>query len=139
MFNTNVRGPYFQLQSLLPLLANGSAVVLTASVFGSLGFPNSSIYSATKAAVVSLGKMLDIELAPRGIRVNVLSPGPIETPTFDKMGVAADAKAGISDRTLLKRFGTPAEMARAVRFLLSGDSSFIVGEELVPDGGMRLS
>jgi len=138
MFSVNVRGPYFQLQSLLPLLGNGSSVVLTASVVASIAFPNTTIYSATKAAVVSLGKTLAVELAARGIRVNVLSPGPIETPIFEKMGVSGEDKAGLSQSTLLKRLGTPEEMAKAARFLLSADSSYMVGEELVADGGIRL-
>jgi NAD(P)-dependent dehydrogenase (short-subunit alcohol dehydrogenase family) len=138
MFNINVKGPYFQLQSLLPLLANPSAVVLTASVVASVAFPNTSVYSATKAAVVSFGKTLAVELAPRGIRVNVISPGPIETPIFDKMSLPAEGKAELGNATLLKRLGKPDEIAKAVRFLLSSDSSFIIGEEILADGGVQL-
>jgi NAD(P)-dependent dehydrogenase (short-subunit alcohol dehydrogenase family) len=138
LFNINVRGPYFQLQSLLPLLGNPSSVVFTASVVASIGFPNTSLYSATKAAVVSFGKTLALELAPRGIRVNVLSPGPIETPIFDKIGLAHEQRDGLGEGTLLKRLGKPTEMAKAARFLLSNDSSFILGEEIVADGGVRL-
>jgi NAD(P)-dependent dehydrogenase (short-subunit alcohol dehydrogenase family) len=138
MFNINVKGPYFQLQSLLPLLAKPSAVVLTASVVASVAFPNTSVYSATKAAVVSFGKTLAVELAPRGIRVNVISPGPIETPIFDKMSLPAEGKAELGNSTLLKRLGKPDEIAKAVRFLLSEDSSFIVGEEILADGGVQL-
>jgi NAD(P)-dependent dehydrogenase (short-subunit alcohol dehydrogenase family) len=80
MFNVNVRGLYFQLQSLLPLLGNPSSVVFTSSIAGSIAFATASIYSATKAAVISLGRTLAVELAQRGVRVNVLSPGPIHTP-----------------------------------------------------------
>src|SRR5712671_1564123 len=87
MFNVNVRGLYFQLQSLLPLLGNPSSVVFTSSIAGSIAFPGTSIYSATKAAVISLGKTLAVELAPRGVRVNVLSPGPIDTPILKKAGL----------------------------------------------------
>ncbi|MES2697890.1 MAG: SDR family oxidoreductase [Verrucomicrobiota bacterium] len=141
MFNINVRGPFFQLQSLLPLLANPSAIVLTASIVGSIAFPATSIYSATKAAVISLGKTLAVELAPRGIRVNVISPGPIETPLIKRMGLPAEAQQGFEEgataKTLLKRMGRADEMAKLARFLLSEDSSFIVGTEVIADGGVR--
>ncbi len=143
MFNVNVRGVYFQLQSLLPLLANPSSVVLNASVVAQLGFPNTTIYSATKAAVVSLGKSLAVELAPRGIRLNTISPGPITTPIYNKLGFPAEAQKGFEDHmaasSLFKRFGTAEEVAKLARFLLSGDSSYIVGSELLVDGGVRLT
>ena len=143
MFNVTVRGPYFQLQSLLPLLANPSALVLNASVVAELGFPTTSIYSATKAAVVSLGKSLAVELAPRGVRLNTLSPGPISTPIYNKLGFPADAQKGFEDsmaaQSLFKRFGTADEVAKLVRFLLSSDSSYIVGENITIDGGVRLT
>ena len=143
MFGVNVRGVYFQLQSLLPVLANPSSVVLNASVVAQLGLPATSIYSATKAAVVSLGKSLAVELAPRGIRVNTISPGPITTPIYGKLGFPADAQKGFEDsmaaQALLKRFGTAGEVAKLARFLLSADSSFIVGDEIVIDGGVRLT
>ena len=143
MFNVNVRGLYFQLQSLLPILANPSGVVLTASVAAELGMATSSIYAATKAAVVSLGKTLAVELAPRGIRLNTISPGPITTPIFGKLGLPAEAVKGFEEHTtgksLLKRFGTAEEVAKLVRFLLSEDSSYIIGENIVIDGGVRLS
>lgn len=141
MFNVNVRGVYFQLQSLLPVLANPSSVVLNASVVAQLGFPTTSIYSATKAAVVSLGKSLAVELAPRGIRINTISPGPITTPIYSKLGFPAEAQKGFEDsmaaQSLLKRFGTADEVAKLVRFLLSSDSSYIVGDEILIDGGVR--
>jgi NAD(P)-dependent dehydrogenase (short-subunit alcohol dehydrogenase family) len=143
MFGVNVRGLYFQLQSLLPLLANPSAVVFNASVVAELGFPTTSIYSATKAAVVSLGKSLAVELAPRGIRINTLSPGPIKTPIYGKLGFPAEAQKGFEDhmasQSLFKRFGTADEVARLARFLLSDDSSYIIGENLTVDGGVRLT
>jgi NAD(P)-dependent dehydrogenase (short-subunit alcohol dehydrogenase family) len=138
LFAINVRGPYFQLQSLLPLLGNPSAVVFTSSVVATLGLPNTSLYSATKAAIVSLGKTLAVELAPRGVRVNIVSPGPVETPIIDKVGMPAEAKAQLSENSLLKRLGRPEEIANVARFLLSEDSSFIIGEEIVSDGGVRL-
>ena len=143
MFNVNVRGLYFQLQSLLPLLGNPSSVVFTSSIAGSVAFAGTSIYSATKAAVISLGKTLAVELAPRGIRVNVLSPGPIDTPIIKKVGIPADQLKGFEEtivaKSLLKRWGTSDQVARAVRFLLSEDSSNITGTELIIDGGVRLN
>jgi NAD(P)-dependent dehydrogenase (short-subunit alcohol dehydrogenase family) len=143
MFNVNVRGVYFQLQSLLPILANPSAVVLNASVVADLGFPTTSIYSATKAAVVSLGKSLAVELAPRGIRINTLSPGPIKTPIYNKLGFPADAQKGFEDhmasQSLFKRFGTAEEVAKLARFLLSSESTYIIGENINIDGGVRLT
>jgi NAD(P)-dependent dehydrogenase (short-subunit alcohol dehydrogenase family) len=141
LFHVNVRGVFFQLQSLLPVLANPSSVVLNASVVAQLGFPTTSLYSATKAAVVSLGKSLAVELAPRGIRINTISPGPIATPIFGKLGFPAEAQKGFEDsmaaQSLFKRFGTAEEVAKLVRFLLSNDSSYIVGDEIVIDGGVR--
>jgi NAD(P)-dependent dehydrogenase (short-subunit alcohol dehydrogenase family) len=108
-----------------------------------MGMPAASIYSATKAAVVSLGKTLAVELAGRGIRVNTLCPGPIDTPIFGKLGVPAEAQQGVREgmasQSLLKRFGTPEEVAKLARFLLSDDSSNIVGAEFVIDGGTRLT
>jgi NAD(P)-dependent dehydrogenase (short-subunit alcohol dehydrogenase family) len=143
MFNVNVRGLYFQLQSLLPLLGNPSSVVFTSSVAGSIAFAGTSIYSATKAAVISLGKTLAVELAPRGVRVNVLSPGPIDTPMLKKAGLPVDQLKGFEEtivaKSLLKRLGTSDEVARAARFLLSEDSSNITGTELIIDGGVRLN
>jgi NAD(P)-dependent dehydrogenase (short-subunit alcohol dehydrogenase family) len=143
MFNVNVRGLYFQLQSLLPVLGHSSSVVFTSSIAGSIAFPTTSIYSATKAAVISLGRTLAVELAPRGIRVNVLSPGPIDTPIVNKTGLPPDQLKGLEEtliaKTLLKRRGTADEAARAARFLLSEDSSYMTGTELIIDGGVRLN
>ena len=143
MFNVNVRGLYFQLQSLLPLLGHPSSVVFTSSIAGSIAFAGASIYSATKAAVISLGKTLAVELAQRDVRVNVLSPGPIDTPILKKVGLPPDQLKGFEETivamSLLKRFGTSDEVARAARFLLSEDSSNITGTELIIDGGARLN
>jgi NAD(P)-dependent dehydrogenase (short-subunit alcohol dehydrogenase family) len=143
MFNINVRGLFFQLHSLLPLLASPGSVVFTSSIAGSTATPGASIYSATKAAVISLGKTLAVELAPRGLRVNVLSPGPIDTPIIGKVLTDAEAQKnftqGITAKSLLKRMGTAHEVALAARFLLSGDSSNITGTELIIDGGVRLT
>ena len=144
IFNVNVRGLYFQLQSLLPVLKNPSSVVLTSSISASEAMSGSSVYAASKAAVTSFGKVLAFELAPRGIRVNTVSPGPIETPIFGKvLGGALEAvnqfRADISAKTLIKRVGTADEVARAARFLLTDESSNIVGADLVIDGGYTRS
>ncbi len=143
MFNVNVRGIYFQLQALLGLLANPSSVLMTASVVAQLGLPGASVYSASKAAVVSFGKTLAVELAPRGIRVNTLSPGPIATPIFGKLGLSAEGQKGFEDQmaaqSLLKRVGTPQEVAQLARFLLSEDSSYVVGVDVTVDGGVALT
>ncbi|MFL6550354.1 MAG: SDR family oxidoreductase [Povalibacter sp.] len=142
-FNVNVRGLYFQLQSLLPLLRNPSSVVLTSSIADSEALPGASIYSATKAAVTSIGKVLAVELAPRGVRVNTLSPGPIDTPILQKaIGGNADAvkqfESDVAAKTLVKRLGTSEEVARAARFLLTDESTNIIGTNLVIDGGYKL-
>ena len=143
MFNINLRGPFFQLQSLLPLLGNPSSVVFTSSIVASIGFPTTSFYSATKAGIVSFGKTLAVELAPRGIRVNVLSPGPIATPILKKLGIPAEAQQHFEEanaaKSLLKRVGTAEEVAKLARFLLSDDSSYIIGSEMLIDGGVRLT
>jgi NAD(P)-dependent dehydrogenase (short-subunit alcohol dehydrogenase family) len=143
IFNVNVRGLYFQLQSLLPLLNNPSSVVFNSSIAGSLGMAGSSVYSATKAAVISLGKTLAVELAGWGVRINVLSPGPIDTPILKKAGLPLEQQKAFEEqmvsKSLLKRFGTSEEVARAARFLLSEDSSNIIGTELIIDGGVRLT
>ena len=117
--------------------------VFTASHAGSAAVAGASIYSATKAAVISLGRTLAVELAQRGVRVNVLSPGPIDTPILKKTGLPPEQLKGFEEtivaKSLLKRFGTSDEVARAARFLLSEDSSNITGTELIIDGGVRLA
>src|SRR5260221_8922230 len=136
-------GRYLWLQYLFHLLGNPSSVVFTSSIAGSIAYAGLSIYSATKAAIISLGKTLAVELAPRGMRVNVLSPGPIDTPMIKKTGLPADQLKGFEEtivaKSLLKRWGTSDEVARAARFLLSEDSSNITGTELIIDGGVRLN
>jgi len=136
----NFKGAYFTVQKALPLLSKGSSIILVSSVANMKGFANTSVYSATKAAVRSLGRTFAAELAPKGIRVNTLSPGPIDTPLFGKTGIPAeqvdDLKKGFASFVPLQRMGTPAEMASVARFLASDESSFVNGTDLAADGGL---
>jgi len=137
---TNVKGLFFTVQKAVPLLAPGAAVVLNASVNAHKGLPGSTVYGASKAAVVNLAKTLSADLLERGVRVNVVSPGPIETPILERMGVGEEQlhkiKESLTSQVPLKRFGHPDEIARAVLYLSSPGSTFVVGTELVVDGGM---
>jgi NAD(P)-dependent dehydrogenase (short-subunit alcohol dehydrogenase family) len=137
---TNLKGLFFTVQKAAPLLSKGAAVVLNASVNAHLGMPGSSVYGASKAAVVNLAKTLSADLLGRGVRVNVVSPGPITTPILDRMGLpekeTREIKENITARVPLKRFGRPEEIASAVLYLSSPESAYVVGTELVVDGGM---
>ena len=137
---TNLKGAYFTIQKAVPLLSRGAAVVLNASINAHMGMPGSSVYGASKAAVVNLSKTLSSDLLARGVRVNVVTPGPVTTPIFDRMGLPEDQtrqmKEHIAGRVPLKRFGHPDEIAAAVLYLSSSESAFVVGTELVVDGGM---
>lgn len=139
-FDVNVKGAYFTIQALTPLLNRGGAIVLNGSINAHIGMPSSSVYAATKAALISFAKTLSSELLPLGVRVNVVSPGPVTTPLYGRLGMEAaqlDQMAqSIQDQIPLKRFGTPDELASAVLYLSSPDSAFIVGTELIVDGGM---
>lgn len=139
-FAINVKGPYFLIQALLPLFANPASIVINGSVNAHIGMANTSVYGATKAALISLTRTLSGELISRGIRVNAVSPGPIETPLYGKLGLSeSDLKtvaASIKGQVPAGRFGTAHEVARAVVFLASDESAFFVGSELMIDGGM---
>ena len=139
-FNTNVKGAYFQIQALLPLLNRGASIVINGSINAHIGMPSSSVYAASKAAVISLAKTLSAELLPQGVRVNVVSPGPVQTPLYGKLGLDAatlDATAAqIRDQVPLGRFGTPEEIASTVLHLAARESAFIIGTEIIADGGM---
>jgi len=141
-FDINVRGPFFLIQSLLPILTNPASIVLNASINAHVGMPNTSVYGASKAALLSLTRTLSGELVSRGIRVNAVSPGPIETPLYGKLGLSGDDMKNVSDsiRNLVpvKRFGKPSEVAHAVLFLASDEAAFTVGSELIIDGGLSL-
>jgi NAD(P)-dependent dehydrogenase (short-subunit alcohol dehydrogenase family) len=139
-FATNVKGPYFLVQALLPILANPASIVLNTSVNAHVGMPTSSVYGATKAALLSLARTLSGELIDRGIRVNAVSPGPITTPLYSKLGLTEEGTKAMANGVLslvpAKRFGTPSEIAKAVIFLASDEASFTVGAEIMIDGGM---
>jgi NAD(P)-dependent dehydrogenase (short-subunit alcohol dehydrogenase family) len=139
-FDTNVKGAYFQLQALLPYLNAGASIVLNGSINAHIGMPNSSVYAASKAALITLARTLSAELLPKGIRVNVVSPGPVQTPLYGKLGMDAAqleaTAAQIQAQVPLGRFGRPEEVASTVLHLSSPESGFIVGTEIVIDGGM---
>ncbi|WP_205510004.1 SDR family oxidoreductase [Longitalea arenae] len=139
-FNVNVKGAYFTIQQLLPLINDGGSIILNTSVNAHMGMANSSVYSATKAALLTLARTLSAELLHRRIRVNAISPGPVTTPIFDKLGMAADEKEGlktaVQSKVPLGRFGDPAEIARVATFFASDDSTFVLGTEIIADGGM---
>ncbi len=140
MFDTNVKGLFFTVQKALPLIPEGGSVLLTASVAAAKGFAGTSIYSATKAAVRSFGRTMAAELAPKKIRVNVISPGPVATPIYSKLGMADDAtrqfEESMSQLVGLKRFAQPEEIATTALFLASQDGSYMVGAEILVDGGL---
>jgi NAD(P)-dependent dehydrogenase (short-subunit alcohol dehydrogenase family) len=139
-FDTNVKGALFTLQKILPLLSNGGSVLFTTSVGALQGIPNYSVALATKGATAAFVPALAAELAPRGIRVNAIRPGPIDTPAFDKLGLPAEAIAGfrqmIPQRVPLGRFGTAEEVADVAAFLASPAARYITGTTIDVDGGM---
>ncbi len=140
IFDANVKGAYFTVQKALPLLAPGASVILNGSINGLIGMPGTSVYAASKAAVRSLARTLSADLKDRGVRVNVISPGPVTTPFIARTGLPPEAldgvRAGIVAQVPLGRFGEPREIAQAAVFLASDESTFFVGAELVADGGM---
>ncbi|HGM4779554.1 TPA: SDR family oxidoreductase [Serratia marcescens] len=140
LMDINLKGPFFLVQALLPLLANPSSVILCGSVSAHIGLPQSSAYAASKAGLLSLARTLSGELHARGIRVNGLSPGPTETPALGKLGLAeADEQALRDDiRALVPigRMGSALELAKAAVFLAADESVFMVGAELQMDGGV---
>ncbi len=138
MFDLNTKGPYFTVQKLAPLMSQGGAIVLTTSSANEKGIPMISAYGAAKAALRSFARTLAAELLPRGIRVNAVSPGPIETPILGKSGMppemVAQFGAQVSEMVPMKRWGQAEEVARAVAFL-AFDATFTTGAELPVDGG----
>ncbi len=135
----NVKGVLFAAQAAVPHLRNGGSMVITTSVNERMGMGGTLVYAATKAAARSLVRTLAGELAPRNIRVNAVSPGPVETPIYSKLGLPAEQLQGIAstltEKIALKRFAKPEEIARVALFLASDEASFVTGAELVADGG----
>lgn len=137
VFGANVKGLLFSVQKALPLMAAGGAVILNASVTGSKGFGGLSVYSATKAAIRSFARTWTSDLKGRGIRVNVVSPGMIDTPAMQTfLRDNAGMEDALKQMTPLGRIGDAAEVAKAVLFLASNESSFVAGVELFVDGGV---
>ena len=140
LMNINLKGPFFLLQALLPLLENPSSVILCGSVSARIGLPQSSAYAASKAGLLSLARTLSGEWVERGIRVNGLSPGPTETAAMGKLGLPPHEeealRAQIRQLVPIGRLGMPSELAKAAVFLASDESSFVVGTELLVDGGV---
>jgi NAD(P)-dependent dehydrogenase (short-subunit alcohol dehydrogenase family) len=139
-FNTNVKGLYFTVAKALPLMNASSAIILNSSVVNNKGVAGASVYAATKAAVKSFAKSWTAEIPPSQIRFNVLSPGPIETPIYGKLGLPEEQVKMFGEQmianTPMHRFGSPDEMAKVVSFLASSDSSYICGADIYADGGM---
>jgi NAD(P)-dependent dehydrogenase (short-subunit alcohol dehydrogenase family) len=137
----NFKGTFFTVQKSLPYLNDGAAIVLLSSVVNEKGIPNHASYAATKAAIRSLGRSFSVELISRKIRVNVLTPGPIDTNVFDQVTASREEaeafKASMGEFTPLKRVGTPKEVAAAALYLSTEDSAFMIGAELLLDGGLR--
>ena len=140
VMDTNFKGAYFTVQKALPYLNDGASIVLNTSINAHIGMPMTSVYAASKAALSSLIRTLSAELLDRNIRVNAVSPGPVETPIFSKLGMdeaqLQRTAAGILEQIPLGRFGKSEEIAKVVAFLASDDSSFILGTEVTADGGM---
>jgi len=141
MIGINFKGAYFTLQRAIPHLNNDASVIITTSWLNSIGFGGSSLISASKAALRSVVRVASAELVEKGIRVNAVCPGAIGTPLWGKMGLPDDilkaAGEAITNQIPVKRWGQAEEIAKTVLFLASDDSSYIVGNELMVDGGLR--
>jgi NAD(P)-dependent dehydrogenase (short-subunit alcohol dehydrogenase family) len=139
-FNVNVKGAYFTIQELLPIFNDGGSIILNTSINAHMGMAGTTVYSATKGALITLARTLSSELLPRRIRVNAISPGPVKTPILSKTNLAAEQinelTAAIESKVPLGRFGDPKEIASIATFFASDDSTFVLGAELIADGGM---
>jgi NAD(P)-dependent dehydrogenase (short-subunit alcohol dehydrogenase family) len=140
IMDVNFKGAYFTIQKALPLLNDNASIILNSSIAAHRGLPSSSVYSASKAAVLSLARTISTDLLSRGIRVNAISPGPISTPIFGRQdlpdAVIEETKKNFAAAIPMKRMGQPEEIAKTALFLASSDSSFLLGTEIVVDGGM---
>jgi len=140
VMDINFKGAYFTLQKALPYLNDGASVILNTSINAHIGMPFTTVYAASKAALSSLIRTVSGELLSRGIRVNAVSPGPIETPFFGRLGMDEGQMQGMAESIVGQvpagRFGKPDEIAKVVAFLASSDSSFLLGTEITADGGM---
>ena len=138
----NLKGAFFTIQKALPLMAKGGSIIVTTSISNQVGAPMFSVYAACKAALRSLVQSVALELIGRGIRVNAVSPGPTDTPGFGRWDIPREAveaaRADFTQRSPAKRFATSEEIAKVALFLASDDASYVVGAELVVDGGMSL-
>ncbi len=143
LIRVNVKGPSFLIQAFLPVLAKQASVILNTSVNAHVGAARSSVYAATKAAFLNLSKTLSSELLSRGVRFNAVSPGPVETPLYDKLGIPDAYRAQVNEDIVSTipagRFGTPAEIAKAVIYLASEESAWTIGSEIIVDGGRTLN
>ncbi|WP_371142949.1 SDR family NAD(P)-dependent oxidoreductase [Burkholderia cepacia] len=142
-FATNTKSIFFGVQKITPLMRERGAILLTSSIASSKVFEGHAVYAGTKAAIEAFARSWALELQARGIRVNVLSPGPVDTPILTKLGIAYDERpafeAAVAGRIPLGRLGLPEELARAALFLVSDEGSFVNGVNLRVDGGMSLS
>ncbi|MDD2914771.1 MAG: SDR family oxidoreductase [Gallionella sp.] len=142
IIGVNFKGVFFTIQKALPLLGKNASIIVTTSITNRTGSPNFSVYGASKAALRSLVQSLGLALISRGIRVNAINPGPIETGGFNRLPLPRDVfqaiKNDIEGKSPIKRFGTPEEVAKVALFLASDDSAYVVGEEIVVDGGISL-
>jgi NAD(P)-dependent dehydrogenase (short-subunit alcohol dehydrogenase family) len=138
--NINMKGVFFTVQKAIPLMSKGSAIVLNASINAHLGMPGTTVYGATKAAVINMAKTLSRDLLEKGIRVNAISPGPITSALLGRDGMSQEKVQEIKDwiqsQVPIKRFGTPEEIAAGVLYLTAPESAFVLGAELIIDGGM---
>jgi len=140
LFALNVKGPWLALKHASPLLPEGASVIVNTSIAGQKGMANTSLYAATKAALNAFARSAAVELSGRGIRINAVSPGPIETPIYGKLGMHQEAvddfAASVLTQVPLGRFGRADELASAVAFLASSDASYVQGIQLTVDGGV---